>query len=99
MPTTTARTPDQGLRRSSDSRSTRPLIRGPRGSVTGGSEASAGSGFVGWSRSGHPLGVEHPEPGRDADAGDDPEPDHDGDLGPALELEVVLEGRHPEDPL
>ena len=27
--------------------------------------------------SGHPLGVEDAEPGGDADAGDDPEPDHD----------------------
>ena len=31
--------------------------------------------------------------------GDDPEADHDRDLGPARELEVVLERRHPEDPL
>ena len=46
-----------------------------------------------------PLGVEDAEPGGDAQAGDDPEPDHDGDLLPAEQLEVVVQRRHPEDPL
>src|SRR5690606_16543168 len=43
---------------------------------------------------GDPLGVEDAEPGRDAQAGDDPEPDRDRDLGPALQLEMMLQGRH-----
>ena len=45
-----------------------------------------------------PLGVEDPEPGRHADAADDPEPDHDRHLGPAEELEMMVQRRHPEKP-
>ena len=47
---------------------------------------------------GDPLGVEDAEPGGHADARDDPEPDHDGDLLPAEQLEVVVQRRHPEQP-
>ena len=45
-----------------------------------------------------PLGVEEPEPEGDEQPGDDPEPDHDRDLVPAEQLEVVLQRRHPEHP-
>ena len=54
-------------------------------------------------RRGHLLGrpscVEEAEADDHAHALDDPEADHDKDLGPALEFEVVLERRHPEDAL
>ena len=41
----------------------------------------------------------HREAEAGEDAGDDPEPDHDLRLRPAHHLEVVVEGRHAEDPL
>ena len=47
-------------------------------------------------RSDDPLRVEDAQPQGDEQPGDDPEPDDDGDLVPARELEVVLEGGHPE---
>src|SRR6266446_2569735 len=47
---------------------------------------------------GHPLDVEHAEPQRYKQPADQPEPDDDGGLGPADELEMVLEGRHAEHP-
>src|SRR3954451_8118442 len=46
-----------------------------------------------------PLGVEDAETAGDAEPGDDPEADHDRDLLPAEQLEVVLQRRHPEDPV
>ncbi len=39
-----------------------------------------------------------PRPGGDKESAQDPEPDHDGDLGPALEFKVVLERGHLEEP-
>src|SRR6478735_5515241 len=48
---------------------------------------------------GDPLGVEDAEAGGDGEAGDDPEADDDGHLLPAEHLEVVVQGRHPEDPV
>ena len=51
------------------------------------------------SDAGDPLGVEDAEAGGHAEPGDDPEPDHDGHLLPAEQLEVVLQRRHPEDPV
>jgi hypothetical protein len=45
-----------------------------------------------------PLRVEHAEAERDEQPRDDPEPDDDGDLAPAFQLEVVLQRRHPEHP-
>src|SRR5690606_10451645 len=50
-------------------------------------------------RTDDPLPVEESDAADDADAADDPEPDDDRDLGPALELEVVLQRSHPEDAL
>src|SRR5699024_8351621 len=46
----------------------------------------------------HTFGVEEADAGDDAECGDDPEPDHDRHFRPALELEVVLQRRHPEHP-
>src|SRR3984893_17098026 len=43
--------------------------------------------------------VEDDETHGHADTGDDPEADHDGGLGPAGQLEVVLQRGHPEHPL
>src|SRR4051812_18236995 len=58
-----------------------------------------------WTRSGrgmsltdHPFRVEDAEAEPDEEPGDDPEPDDDRHLGPAGELEVVLQRRHPEHP-
>ncbi len=42
--------------------------------------------------------VENAKPQGDADAGDDPEADHDGGFGPAGQLEVMLQRSHPEHP-
>src|ERR687892_410192 len=83
MPATTARNCGQGLVRLAPTSHSGPAMR----SVTAGRSCA-----------GHPLGVEHAQPERDEHAGDDPEPDHDRDLAPAGELEVVLQGRHPEQP-
>jgi|HubBroStandDraft_2_1064218.scaffolds.fasta_scaffold130473_1 glycosyltransferase involved in cell wall biosynthesis len=53
-----------------------------------------------WSlRSGpQPLGVEDAKADRDAEAGDQPEPDHDGGLGPADHLEMIVQRAHLEHP-
>ena len=47
---------------------------------------------------GDEVHVEQPEPHRDAEPGDDPEPHDHGELGPAGQLEVVVDRRHAEDP-
>ena len=49
-------------------------------------------------RSAGEVGVEEAEGDRGADAGEDPEADDDRRLGPADELEVVVDRRHAEDP-
>src|SRR5262244_2999400 len=49
--------------------------------------------------SGVSADVEDAEAQGYADAGDDPEADDDGGLGPAGQLEVVLQRGHPEYPL
>src|SRR5215218_5597986 len=96
-PATTTSSPDQSssalVRVASRSRLIPPLMRGLRGVV------SAASDVLGFSRAHHPLRVEDAQRQRHEQAGDDPEPDDDGDLLPAEQLEVVLERRHPEDPL
>src|SRR5450631_2932695 len=45
-----------------------------------------------------PLSVEDAEAEGDGETRDDPEPDHDGHLGPTLELEMVLQRGHLEYP-
>src|SRR3954468_13315036 len=74
------------------------IIEGPPGRATAPSRACrrlAG-------RSAHrrqEVAVEQAEADGHADARDDPEPNHDVDLAPPRQLEVVLQGRHPEHPL
>src|SRR5471030_3190637 len=46
----------------------------------------------------NPLCIEHAEAERDREAGEYPEPDHDRDLSPALQLEVMLQRGHLEHP-
>src|SRR5882757_10910207 len=70
----------------------RPVTRAPATSTAAPERSTSGPDGR------QPLAVEERDPEPAGDRREQPEPDDDGCLGPADELEVVVERRHPEHP-